>query len=231
MNDFYQEIQQILLEEITSEKPDTKRLRDLFISAFCKEVNTSHCLESEDNNIDIAEVIRWLNEMLDLLLPIFNTKKYIDLPKVSLTLPHKINLLSQYHCPICTSSYPISVINIKVLPISKQASTPAQISAFREVIKSKFNKQNYNFEDFWGKTTGLCVHITFILAQTTRNKDADNMAKSLLDAIKGILFEDDMQIDHLSLLKIRGGTEDYIKINIRKSFLNLHEDVIFKPDI
>ena len=54
------------------------------------------------------------------------------------------------------------------------------------------------------------------------------MAKAILDATKTILFEDDMEIDHLNLIKIQQGTEDYIVINIRKSKLNQHRDVIFK---
>jgi hypothetical protein len=56
------------------------------------------------------------------------------------------------------------------------------------------------------------------------------MSKALLDALKGeVLFGEDLDIEHLNLLKIKWvGEEDFIFVNIRKSGLSLHKNVLFK---
>ena len=53
------------------------------------------------------------------------------------------------------------------------------------------------------------------------------MIKTLNDVLQGILYEDDKQIDHLSIMKIKwNGEEEFIFINIKHSNLNNHQDVL-----
>lgn len=58
--------------------------------------------------------------------------------------------------------------------------------------------------------------------------DLDNLAKVLLDSLQGLLFSNDRQIDHLSLLRVQTqDVEEYIVVSIRASSINQHVDVLF----
>lgn len=145
------------------------------------------------------------------------------LPYISTDISTKVLGLSQFHCPICRDSgFPIKIINIRIPAQSKQALDKTKRNAFELAIAERIKK------DFpFSSQDKLCLHIVFVLGINSRDKDLDNMSKALLDALKGNLFEDDMHIDHLSLLKIKYKIDgDYITINIRRSNINSSDDVL-----
>jgi Holliday junction resolvase RusA-like endonuclease len=147
----------------------------------------------------------------------------VSLPNISSDISSKVSDLSQYHCPICRdSSFPIKIINIRIPAQSKQAMDKNKRKAFELAVSERIEK------DFpFSPQDKLCLHIVFVIGLNSRDKDLDNMSKALLDALKGNLFEDDLHIDHLSLLKIKyKGDDDYITINIRHSNINTLDDVL-----
>ena len=57
-------------------------------------------------------------------------------------------------------------------------------------------------------------------------KDLDNMAKAIVDAVKNVLFGDDRRIDHLNIIRIKSPDEEFVYLNIRQTKLNEHNDVL-----
>jgi hypothetical protein len=52
------------------------------------------------------------------------------------------------------------------------------------------------------------------------------MAKILMDALKGVIMEDDRYVDHLRLTRLaNNGGEEYVYVRISNSNLNDHSDV------
>lgn len=58
------------------------------------------------------------------------------------------------------------------------------------------------------------------IVPTSRNGDIDNIAKSILDALNGVAYEDDSQVAHLIIMK-RYGTEPKAVIKIERDCVNL----------
>ena len=62
----------------------------------------------------------------------------------------------------------------------------------------------------WPHTGRLLIAILVHLTKKEyRIKDIDNLAKSLLDAMKGIVFKDDVQIDSLHIVKQVSDTNEF----------------------
>lgn len=221
-----------LLHELKSDLPDISIVRKLVIQAYNAENNTSVDCKTITYEEE-EEIVRWLNQILienRCSQSLFYEKNVVLLPFISSTLSHKISSLSQFHCPICSrrNNSVARVITFRITAISKQsvASEPAKRKAFEKAIKFELNslQSSHTFQ----RGDKLCVHIVFVLGKQNRDKDLDNMAKALLDALKGMLFGDDMDIDHLSLMKIKTTEDDdYVTVNIRGSALNQQNDVIF----
>ncbi len=146
---------------------------------------------------------------------------------IFLGLAEKYNYLSQYHCPLCGNSLPVHILILRIKTQSKQALTKDKRKNFEAAIK-KWCAGRSNIEKFRRQEAKICIFILFALSKTSRNKDLDNMTKALVDGLKGNLFYDDINIDHLNIMKVfHSDTEDFIFINIRESNLNSHEDVVF----
>jgi Holliday junction resolvase RusA-like endonuclease len=227
-NDYIQKI----IHEINCKNIDIDKIKKLIIQLYNEQNN-----DSIDENIDVnseqcVSLIRCFNKLLineQIPKSLFLKPEIKLLRKLFVSISEKASFLAGYHCPFCTSSFPIITIPIRISPISKQASSSKKFKAFCEAIEYKFTTSNFDkVEKFYNNNTKLCIRITFVFKENTRDKDLDNLAKSILDATKKVLFKDDMQIDHLSLFKIKGSKEEYIYINIRESNINSHEDVIFK---
>lgn len=146
---------------------------------------------------------------------------------IFLGLAEKYIYLSQYHCPLCGSSFPVQVLALRIKAQSKQALAKDKRKDFEAAIK-KWCDGKSNIENYRRVNAKLCIFILFALSKTSRNKDLDNMTKALLDGLKGSLFNDDINIDHLNTMKLfHSDIEDFIFINIRVSNINSHEDVVF----
>lgn len=218
------------LEMIAVESPDIERIKQLVIEAYNKENESNLDLSRGFTQEDEYNLMLWLNQMR-LEHPYFHLLSHrkvpILLPLLSITLSDKIGLLAQYHCPLCTSntSFPILNIPIRIAAISKQAAPTKVRVAFEKAIRHRLAYLQGKFQ----RGEKLCVFIVFVLGKDNRDKDLDNMSKALLDALNTILLGDDMDIDHLSLLKTKHtGNENFIKVNIRKSVVNAHDDVLIK---
>lgn len=221
------------LQEIGSDEPNLKKVKQHILAVYDAEHSTSFDFAGRFTQQEEAEIVRWLNRMLienpkgQLL---FFKKETVTLPFISPDLSSKVNRLAQFHCPICSgnTSFPIRVIPIRISAISKQAvaRTPEKRRAFEKAIAHRLGDGNP--PHIYQRGDKLCVHIVFVLGRRSRDKDLDNMSKALLDALKGVLFGDDLDIEHLSLLKVRwSGEEDYVVINVRKSAFSEHKDVLF----
>jgi Holliday junction resolvase RusA-like endonuclease len=228
------------IQEVTSEIPDCEKIRQLVIQAFNKENGTTvtNNINIIDNLGECRQINLWLNKIrmqrkddFGLLFSNFFYKKEFNVvPRISFTLSDKVNVLSQRVCGICIGSSTLPIVNfkIRITPISHQASSGKIKRAFKKAVASRVERiREFNANE----ETKICINIIFILTKNSKNKDLDNMAQILLDSLQeGLLFENDVQVEHLSLLKIRGEIqegEEFISVNIMESFVNEHKDTIF----
>ncbi len=70
--------------------------------------------------------------------------------------------------------------------------------------------------------------MTFVLgSRRSRILDVDNMAKTMCDVLRGTVYGDDTQIQHLDLLKLRmvEEAEEWVNIRVRPTAVASHLDV------
>lgn len=136
----------------------------------------------------------------------------------------KVNRLSQAHCPLCSATTPMAMISIET-PIF---SHPIRLKA-KKIVAQKFKEELSSRKySLFSSDDRICLLILFSLSSKSNNKDIDNMAKHIIDVFKHELYGDDTNIDHLNCIKLRNSTDnDVIHLNIRKSDLACHMDVLF----
>ena len=71
-----------------------------------------------------------------------------------------------------------------------------------------------------------CMSLTFVLNRAHRERDIDNMSKALIDATSRAMGFDDKHIHHLDAVKLMSpDVEEYVRIRLARSFVNVHDDV------
>jgi Holliday junction resolvase RusA-like endonuclease len=136
----------------------------------------------------------------------------------------KALVLSQRFCRLCASlDAPIYYTPIRITPISRQAVSGDLFKAFQSAIKDWLSKRNIPIPE----SSPRCVAITFVLDPSKRDRDLDNMAKALQDAVSRALSFNDKHIQHLDLIKLFiPGTEEYVYIKMQASVINSNTDVV-----
>lgn len=213
-------------KELQSDNPDYIEIRAELIRIYNQHHGTRLSTQEGMSEDEYISLIRWIRQtdygtFLSLCRRI---DKSSSVASYSLTLSEKISSVAQFHCPLCGVSFPVSIIPIRIQPLSYQSS-PARVHiAFKRAIAFRLKKAQSE-ESFIGKR--LCVHTVFVTSSRRKEKDVDNMAKLFVDSLQGVLFENDKLVDHLSLMKIRHNEEEeFIYLNIRESKLNNHIDVL-----
>lgn len=105
--------------------------------------------------------------------------------------------------PSTRSGYKIIISRLALLN-----PTTSGIYKFKKSIKTWLDKKpNPN----WPCKNRLLVAIQFGLTEKKyKQKDIDNITKSLIDALKGTVYEDDKQIDSLHLLKYKSENNTFM---------------------
>ena len=166
--------------------------------------------------------ILWLSknrEYLDIFtkIPVLEKTAHID-------LSDKASWLSQQRCHVCHSEPPISVIPLRIKPESWQSLNSVDNVAFKAAIADRLSGSPH-VELQQGR---ICLTFLFVCSASRKVRDLDNMAKLLMDSIKGLVMGDDEEVDHLNLMRLRHeGNEEYVAFRIARSNLNNHEDVVY----
>jgi Holliday junction resolvase RusA-like endonuclease len=219
---------QKLIAILGSSEPDYSTVKALIIEQYNVIHGTNLGSEVDPRDERLSDVVRWLNELSlnqsinDDIQAAFYQRKPILLSMYSSCLSSKINSIAQYSCPLCIGGFPTVTIPIRITPISHQAAKSKIKSAFKRAIAERL-ANTHNFE-----SKRLCVYIVLAVRDKNSRGDIDNFAKMLLDGMKQNVFDDDRQIDHLSILQIRwAGSEEYIYVTIKESKVNEHQDVLY----
>jgi Holliday junction resolvase RusA-like endonuclease len=139
------------------------------------------------------------------------------------TLSDKGNWLAQQSCAICDPDFPIRVIPIRIEPESWQSLRPVDKRAFKAAVASRLGVEHVS--PISGR---ICISLLFVCSSHRRMRDVDNLAKLMIDAVKGILMGDDKDVDHLSLVRLdHSDAEEYVVVRISNSHLNDHRNVVY----
>jgi Holliday junction resolvase RusA-like endonuclease len=213
---------QRLNTELSKDKPNLSSVKRIILDWYYTE-NDSEIRSIDDLEKEkLDEIVRWMNRK-EMSGEINLFQKKGQLKKLFYqSLSSKVSFVSQYHCPFCSQDYPTVIMNIRIRPQSYQSLDSNLKKAFKAAVNSRINARNDDF-----KGCKICLHIVYVCSEERREKDLDNMSKLLLDAIKDILFDDDAEVDHLNVMKIKNSdNEEYITVNIRKSNLNTTSDLL-----
>lgn len=132
---------------------------------------------------------------------------------------------SQANCLICGPVRPIRFFSLRISPKSHQSLTPELKKFYLEQLQDHPYVSSVSQFD---SSHRLCVQLICVLREG-RDKDVDNMAKLILDGIKGKVFPDDRQIDHLQVVKFRASeSEEFVSVGVTSSTLNQHTNVLFR---
>lgn len=170
---------------------------------------------------DAENGVSWLNrnhEHLDLVTRGSRLEK-----RVHITLSDKASWLSQQFCYICDPDSSISTIPLRIHPESWQALRSVDKRAFKTAIAHRLSRSPYTADRF----ERVCLSFVFVCSARRTVRDLDNMAKLVMDSIKGIIMGDDRDVDHLNLVRFtHEGEEEYIYVRISESNINDHSNVV-----
>ena len=181
----------------------------------------------EASEAELRNVVTWMNQNAADFLPHLFRRAEVAVPKYSASLSAKISALDQFHCPICATLEdigPSSTLRVRMPPESKQALKKKKKKGMTNALAKALCAR------FAGSTAALpvdlsiCLMIVFVVSHARPTKDLDNMAKATIDAVKGVLFGDDRQIDHLNILRIESPDEEFFSLNLRPTTLNSRND-------
>lgn len=206
------------------ERPEYEKAREAIIGAYNNETNSNINPACATNSVELVKVVAWLNK---LEMDGVDTGFWASQPKLkrlfSACLSSKVNWLAQHYCDLCDLELPIVTIPIRIRPRSHQASNAKIKRAFKSAIANRLTNSHKYLD------CRLCIHLVVVCGKSSKSTgDVDNIAKLMLDAMKGVVFNDDWQVDHLSILRVQDcGEEDYVYLHIGQSRLNQHRNVLF----
>ena len=177
--------------------------------------------EKTGNSWSEEDGVMWLMKNYEHL-DIYTKTPVLD-KSAHVTLSDKANWLAQQRCHVCHPTSPISVIPIRIRPESWQALDSIDKAAFKAALSHRLSKSP-NIKAQEGR---VCLTFLFVCSARRRARDLDNMAKLVMDSIKGIVMGDDQNVDHLSLMRLtHEGEEEYVTFRISASNINNHVDVV-----
>lgn len=221
-NDLRQEI----TAELETEIPDKPKL-----IKWLKTIFESKTGLTGDNKEAFHKWLHFQDENSEL--PIF-FRKYPRLQNViNINLSSKIDSLRQRHCQVCKptnpqqTSSPIFNIVLRIRGRSRQAISPADFQAYQLAIRQYLNKNYAQFPKF----ENYCLALTFVLNKSRKDRDIDNMSKTIMDAVSRALGFNDAKVSHLDAIKLRlSDAEECVYLRLGPSYVdsNSHDDVAIK---
>lgn len=169
------------------------------------------------------EGVAWLMKNYEHLIDGIYSKRPVTHKSVHITLSDKASWLYQSYCRLCHPDSVISNIPLRIRPESWQALDSVNKAAFKAALAHRFS-QRPHLRRHNGR---ICLTFLFVCSATRRIRDVDNMAKLLMDSMKGYVMEDDRDVDHLNIMRlVHEGDEEYIGVQIAESNINDHSDVV-----
>lgn len=165
--------------------------------------------------------VPWLNiKVMNDELNLFKKTPVLD-TDVFITLSDKASWLGQRHYHICKPDSS-SVASLRIRPESWQSLNSIDKKAFKAAIAYWFAK--FPHTRYEGR---ICLTFLFICSARRKTRDLDNMAKLIMDSLKGIVMGDDREVDHLSLMRLtHEGEEEFVTFQIGVSGINNHDNVV-----
>ena len=169
------------------------------------------------------EGVAWLNKNhMHLIDHTYMRRPVLD-KSAHITLSDKEGWLVQQYCRVCQPDSVISEIPLRIRPESWQALDSVNKAAFKAALAYRFSEG----PPIERHDRRICLTFVFVCSATRRMKDVDNMAKLLMDSMKGYVMGDDKEVDHLNIMRIvHEGDEEYIGVRISESNINDHSDVV-----
>lgn len=138
----------------------------------------------------------------------------------------KATWLQQRPCDICdTWTGPgIQVsFDVPIAPFSAQ-SPPQRLKDLKGRVHAQVGGQAV-IAQRW-RHLPVCLQVVAVLGLPDRRKDADNLIKGFMDALQGVLFEDDVEVQHLDVARIRCGIAEGMYLVRARPARALDEDVL-----
>lgn len=146
---------------------------------------------------------------------------------VNLTTSNKANRLVSLTCPTCgptTRSFPVDVD-----PWSAQSQPKLKVQ-IREAVSRQLKGADASSESsiLLGP---VCISIVAVVPMGRGGigrKDTDNLAKGLLDALTGIVYSDDKQVQCLTIRRLEyAGSHGHYMVGIREAE-DFRDDVLYE---
>jgi hypothetical protein len=141
----------------------------------------------------------------------------------------KIGWLTQHPCYVCSGERGPRTLPVEIEPWSHQASRPTAAHLHARILDLIARNPAYRDTfDPLPSNVQVCLRFVFVLANKVSMKDCDNLAKGLLDAFEGILYENDRQVAHLDVYRLEksGAMTGHVMVRCASTTVNNHTDVI-----
>lgn len=202
--------------------PNFAEVLTAVLRAFNAEAGES--LTREGLDCDARErVWKWLRKDDQFMMLIHRRGGELRHLPLYADMADKVRWLQQQPCRACGPREGGGSFPIEVAPWTHQSSRQIT-SALKLAIAANVRGGVVRYD----RDTYLCIRLVFVLPGRARMKDCDNMAKGLLDGLQGYLYEDDRQIDHLDVIRLRDATESdgYVLVNHSPTRLGDNSNVL-----
>jgi hypothetical protein len=112
---------------------------------------------------------------------------------------NQASLLQQAPCQACEWQYPSYDLPIQVLPWSAQAQKKGRNRRIKDAVHAELLLRNPDPDP---SDSAFCVTVISLVSSAEPKKDVDNLVKGLLDAMTGIYWRDDRQIQCLTTRRV-----------------------------
>jgi Holliday junction resolvase RusA-like endonuclease len=174
-------------------------VRLAFNEMFAEEWSDSSADETQQQLVD------WLLGSHDGVRPHLEVpRKGGPRPGVHPTLAHKAAWLQFQGCQVCDvhlgPGIPVT-FGIRISPFSAQSRKAGVLQRRKAAVREQLGRDR-SIRQLWPAHLPVCMQITALVRRDTRTKDVDNMVKGILDALQGVLYQNDSAVQHLNVIRL-----------------------------
>jgi Holliday junction resolvase RusA-like endonuclease len=195
---------------------------------FVGEYNKVHSENLDPSNLtenEELEIQKWLMKDSDVHF-LSSCLKRILTRSIFFNEADKVGHIQRtpIDCPVCGSFNQNRFFSIRI-PLKSHQYITSELKAYyqREIQSHPFVKDGTSIT-----SGGVCLRLICVL-NGSADKDVDNMAKLIIDGLKGYVFSDDKQVHHLQVIKYFSSSyEEHIQIAVAPSKVNDHSNILFE---
>ena len=192
--------------------------------------------ETFATQVDGMTEVQYKSRLVDWLLDSSEGQQpHLTLPRkggrrrgIHPTLAHKAAWLQSQECQVCDVHLGPGItvkFGIRISPFSAQTHRNGVLQQRKRGVHEQIKARRV-VQQPWPAHVAVCMQVTALVQRSTRVKDVDNMVKGILDALQGVLYENDSTIQHLNVIRLTHDLDEGFYLLHARPARQLSDDII-----